>query len=207
MKAQHIRLYEANPNPKQVGQVVEVLKNGGLIIYPTDTVYALGCDSQHPKALKELAKLKGVTLEKAHFSFVCADLSDLSIYAKQLDSPTFRILKRALPGPYTFILPAAKSLPAPFNKKKTVGIRVPKNAIAKAIASALGRPIATASLHHQDDIIDYTTDPESIFEDWSLRVNAFVDGGMGGLVPSTVIDLSQTEPTIIRKGLGDVGVV
>lgn len=207
MKALRIRLYEDNPNPKQVGQVVECLKQGGLIIYPTDTVYALGCDSQNAKALQQLAKLKGVSLEKAYFSFVCADLSDLSVYAKQLDGATFRILKRALPGPYTFILPSAMALPAPFNKKKTVGIRVPENNIARALAATLGRPIATASLHDQDEIIDYTTDPDSIFEDWNLKVSAIVDAGMGGLVPSTVIDLSQDEPLVMREGLGDVGVI
>lgn len=207
MKALRIRLYEDNPNPKQVRQVVDCLEQGGLIIYPTDTVYALGCDSQNAKALQQLAKLKEVSLEKAYFSFVCADLSDLSIYAKQLDGATFRILKRALPGPYTFILPSAKALPAPFNKKKTVGIRVPENNIARAIAAELGRPIATASLHDQDEIIDYTTDPDNIFEDWHLRVSAIVDAGMGGLVPSTVIDLSKDEPLVIREGLGDVGVI
>ena len=142
--------------------------------------------------------------ERWQLEFSANDLVD---YAKQLDGATFRILKRALPGPYTFILPSAKALPAPFNKKKTVGIRVPENNIARALAAALGRPIATASLHDQDEIIDYTTDPDSIFEDWNLKVSAIVDAGMGGLVPSTVIDLSQDEPLVIREGLGDVGVI
>src|SRR5690606_37530196 len=164
--AEFIRIYEENPNAKQIERVVEVLRKGGLIIYPTDTVYGLGCDITNTKALEQIARIKGVKLEKANFSFVCHDLSNLSDYVKQIDTTTFKILKRALPGPYTFILPGAKSLPSVFKKKKTVGIRVPSNNIALEIVKELGNPIVSTSIHDDDAVIEYTTDPELILEKW-----------------------------------------
>ena len=147
--AQFIKLYEENPNPKQIKKAVDILKKGGLIIYPTDTVYGLGCDITHAKALEKIARIKGVKLEKANFSFICHDLSNLSDYVKQIDNSTFKILKRALPGPYTFILPGSKNLPSAFKKKKTVGIRVPKNNIALDIVKELGNPIVSTSIHDE----------------------------------------------------------
>lgn len=202
--AELIRLYEENPNPRQVEKIVEVLRRGGLVIYPTDTVYGLGCDITNSKALQRIARIKGIKLEKANWSFVCADLSNLSDYVRQIDSSTFKILKRTLPGPYTFILPGNNNLPKDFKKKKTVGIRVPDNAIAQALVTGLGNPIVSTSIRDEDDILEYTTDPELIFEKWQNLVDIVIDGGYGGNVASTVIDLSEGEPLIVREGKGSL---
>lgn len=202
--SKYIKLYEENPNPKDVQEVVKTLKKGGLIIYPSDTVYALGCDITNKGALERIAQIKGVKLEKANFSFVCADLSNLSEYAKQIDTSTFKLLKRALPGPYTFILPGSNSLPSVFKKKKEVGIRVPDNSIAQAIVRALGNPIVTTSIRDEDEIIEYTTDPELIYEKWNHLVDVVIDGGYGGNVASTVIDLTGSEPILVREGKGSI---
>ena len=205
--AELIRIYEENPNPKAVSRVVDTLRNGGLVIYPTDTVYGLGCDITNSRALERLARLKGVKLQKANWSFICADLSNLSDYARQIDTATFKILKRALPGPYTFILPGSNNLPKDFKKKKTVGIRVPDNEIAQALVSGLGRPIVSTSIKDEDDILEYTTDPELIFEKWGNTVDMVVDGGYGGNVASTVIDLSGPVPEVIREGKGELDIL
>ncbi len=202
--AEFIKIYEENPNPRDIQKVVTVLKRGGLIIYPTDTVYGLGCDITNIKALERIARIKGIKLEKSNFSFVCEDLSNLSDYVKQIDSSTFKILKRALPGAYTFILPGAKTLPNPFKKRKTVGIRVPDNAIALEIVKELGNPIVSTSIRDDDEIIEYTTDPELILEKWDNLVDLVIDGGYGGNEASTIIDLSQDEPEIIREGKGSL---
>ncbi|MDT0558819.1 L-threonylcarbamoyladenylate synthase [Ichthyenterobacterium sp. W332] len=202
--AQLLKIYKENPNPKEIKKVVDVLKSGGLIIYPTDTVYGLGCDITNIKALERVAKIKGVKLEKSNFSFICKDLSNLSDYVKQIDTTTFKILKRALPGPYTFILPGAKTLPNPFKKRKTVGIRVPDNAIALDIVDALGNPIVSTSIHDDDEIIEYTTDPELILEKWDKLVDMVIDGGYGDNEASTVIDLSKDVPEVIREGKGSL---
>ncbi|MCL8007653.1 L-threonylcarbamoyladenylate synthase [Gelidibacter japonicus] len=202
--AEFIRIYEENPNAKEIKKVIKVLKNGGLIIYPTDTVYGLGCDINNIKALERVAQIKGVKLDKANFSFICHDLSNLSDYVKQIDTTTFKILKRALPGPYTFILPGAKTLPHPFKKKKTVGIRVPKNNIALEIVRQLGRPIISTSIRDEDEIIEYTTDPELILEKWDNLVDLVIDGGYGDNLASTIIDLSEDEPVIVREGKGSL---
>lgn len=183
---------------------MDVLRSGGLVIYPTDTVYGLGCDITNIKALERIAKIKGVKLEKSNFSFVCQDLSNLSDYVKQIDNTTFKILKRALPGPYTFILPGAKTLPNPFKKRKTVGIRVPDNTVALAIVEALGNPIVSTSIRDDDEIIEYTTDPELILEKWDKLVDVVIDGGYGDNEASTVIDLSTDPPEIIREGKGSL---
>lgn len=202
--AEFLRIYEENPNPKEIDKVVSVLKRGGIIIFPTDTVYALGCDITNIKALDRIAKIKQVKLEKANFSFVCHDLSNLSDYIKQIDTSTFKILKRALPGPYTFILPGAKTLPNPFKKRKTVGIRVPDNNIAVDIVKGLGNPIISTSIYDEDEVLEYTTDPELILEKWEALVDLVIDGGYGDNEASTVIDLSEDEPIIVREGKGSL---
>lgn len=204
--AQFIKIYPENPNPKEIQRVVDVLKSGGLIIYPTDTVYGLGCDITNTKALERIAKIKGIKLEKANFSFICYDLSNLSDYVKQIDTSTFKILKRSLPGPYTFILPGNNNLPKEFKKKNTVGIRVPDNNIALEIVKKLGNPIVSTSIKDEDDVIEYTTDPELIFEKWQNLVDLVIDGGYGDNYASTVVDLSGHEPEIIREGKGDIDI-
>ncbi|TVZ59967.1 tRNA threonylcarbamoyl adenosine modification protein (Sua5/YciO/YrdC/YwlC family) [Flavobacteriaceae bacterium MAR_2010_105] len=202
--AEFIRIYEENPNPKEISRVVKILKEGGLIIYPTDTVYGLGCDITNQKALERVARIKNVKLEKANFSFICHDLSNLSDYVKQIDTSTFKILKRALPGPYTFILPGAKTLPSAFKKKKTVGIRVPNHNIALEIVRQLGNPIISTSIRDEDEVLEYTTDPELILEKWDNLVDLVIDAGYGDNQPSTVIDLSGDEPLIVREGKGSL---
>lgn len=205
--ADFIKIYPENPNQKEIEKVVKVLKEGGLIIYPTDTVYGLGCDITNTKALEKIAKIKGIKLEKANFSFVCSDLSNLSDYVKQIDTSTFKILKRALPGPYTFILPGNNNLPKEFKKKKTVGIRVPDNNIVIEIVKKLGNPIVSTSIKDDDEILEYTTDPELIYEKWNNIVDLVIDGGYGDNEASTVIDLSGHEPEIIREGKGSVEII
>ena len=174
--AEFIKIYEENPNPKDISRVVEILRDGGLVIYPTDTVYGLGCDITKSRALEKIARIKGVKLARAQWSFICADLSNLSDYVRQIDTSTFKILKRALPGPYTFILPGNNNLPKDFKKKKTVGIRVPDNAVAQALVRALGNPIVSTSIRDEDDVLEYTTDPELILENgvalWMLSLIA-----------------------------------
>lgn len=201
--AQFIKIYPENPNEREIEKVVKILRNGGIIIYPTDTVYGLGCDITNSKALERIARIKGIKLDKANFSFVCSDLSNLSDYVKQIDTSTFKILKRSLPGPYTFILPGNNNLPKEFKKKNTVGIRVPDNNIALDIVRALGNPIVSTSIHDEDEILEYSTDPELIFEKWQNQVDAVIDGGYGDNVASTIVDLSGDEPVVVREGKGD----
>ncbi|CAM3373092.1 L-threonylcarbamoyladenylate synthase [Zobellia roscoffensis] len=204
--AEFIRIYEENPNPKEINRVVEVLRKGGLVIYPTDTVYGLGCDITNSRALEKIARIKGIKLAKANWSFICEDLSNLSDYVRQIDTATFKILKRALPGPYTFILPGNTNLPKDFKKKKTVGIRVPYNSIAKALVEGLGNPIVSTSIRDDDDLLEYTTDPELIYEKWENLVDVVIDGGYGDNMASTVIDLSTGEPEVLREGKGSLDI-
>ena len=205
--AQFIKIYENNPNEAAIAKVVKVLRDGGLVIYPTDTVYGLGCDITNSKALERIAKIKGVKLEKANFSFICHDLSNLSDYVKQISTSTFKLLKRALPGPYTFILPGNNNLPKEFKKKTTVGIRIPDNSIALEIVRQLGNPIVSTSIRDDDEVIEYTTDPELIFEKWQNLVDVVIDGGYGDNVGSTIIDLSGDEPIVVREGKGDIDIL
>ena len=205
--AQFIKIYEDKPNEAAVAKVVKVLKDGGLIIYPTDTVYGLGCDITNTKALERIAKIKGIKLDKANFSFICHDLSNISDYVRQIDTSTFKILKRALPGPYTFILPGNNNLPKEFKKKTTVGIRVPNNSIALEIVKLLGNPIVSTSIRDEDEVIEYTTDPELIFEKWQNLVDMVIDGGYGDNVGSTIIDLSGDEPIVVREGKGSLDIL
>lgn len=205
--AEFIKIYEENPSPKEISRVVDVLRKGGLVIYPTDTVYGLGCDISNTKALEKIARIKGIKLAKANWSFICADLSNLSDYVRQIDTATFKILKRALPGPYTFILPGNNNLPKDFKKKKTVGIRVPNNSIANALVVGLGNPIVSTSIRDEDDVLEYTTDPELIFEKWEKLVDIVIDGGYGDNVASTIIDLSTGYPQVIREGKGDLDII
>ncbi len=201
---QFIKIYPENPQEKALDAVVAILKAGGLVIYPTDTVYGIGCDISNTKALEKLAKIQGIKLDKAQCSFICADLSNLSDYVRQIDGATFKILKRALPGAYTFVLPGNNNLPKAFKKRKTVGIRVPDNSIAQELVRRLGNPIVSTSIHDPDELIEYTTDPELIFEKWQDLVGAVIDGGYGDNVPSTIIDLSGYEPEVLRIGKGDI---
>ena len=202
--AELLKIYAENPNPKAIKKVVEILKKGGLVIYPTDTVYGLGCDITNVKALERIAKIKGVKLERSNFSFICHDLSNLSDYVTQIETPIFKLLKRTLPGPYTYILPGASTLPHPFKKKKTVGIRVPNNSIALEIVESLGNPIVSTSIHDEDEILEYSTDPELIYEKWGSKVDLVIDGGYGDNQPSTVIEVNGTEVSIIRVGKGSI---
>lgn len=205
--SQFIKIYEDKPNEAAVKKVVEILRNGGLVIYPTDTVYGLGCDITNLKALEKVAKIKGIKLEKANLSFICSDLSHLSDYVKQIDTSTFKLLKRALPGAYTFILPGNNDLPKVFKNKKTVGIRVPDNNIIRAIVKELGNPIISTSIHDDDEIVEYSTDPELIFEKWQNQVDAVIDGGYGYNIPSTIVDLSGYEPVVVREGKGSLDIL
>lgn len=183
--------------------IVDCLRNGGLVIYPTDTVYGLGCDIFNKDAVNKICRLKNVKIEKMNFSFICHDLGNISDYTMNVDNPTYKLMKRCLPGPFTFILKANNSVPKLFkNNKKTVGIRVPDNEIARTIVRELGHPIITTSIHHEDDIIDYITEPSAIYERYEKLVDIVIDGGSGGYHPSTVIDCTGDEPTVIREGAG-----
>ncbi|PCI35375.1 MAG: threonylcarbamoyl-AMP synthase [Flavobacteriaceae bacterium] len=202
--AKFIKIYEENPNEREIEKIVTILKKGGLIVFPTDTVYGLGCDITNTKAMEKVARLKGIKLNKANFSFICHDLSNLSDFVKQIDTPTYKILRKALPGPYTFVLPASTKLPKAFKHRKTVGIRVPDNNIIRTLVKALGNPIVSSSIRDEDDVIEYTTDPELINEKWGDIVDVIIDGGFGDNQASTVIDLSQDEIEILRVGKGSI---
>ena len=198
-----IRIHPDNPDHRQILKVVEVLNQGGIIIYPTDTVYGIGCDISKARAIERIARIKGIRPEKSNFSFICYDLSHLSLYTKHIDNSIFKLIKRNLPGPLTFILEANSNVPKIFkNKKKTVGIRIPDHNIPLEIVRELGNPILTTSLHDTDLIIDYTTDPELIHENMGHRVDLVIDGGYGNNVPSTIVDCTAYPFEIIREGLG-----
>jgi tRNA threonylcarbamoyl adenosine modification protein (Sua5/YciO/YrdC/YwlC family) len=198
-----IKIYPENPNPKAIAQAVEVLSKGGLLIYPTDTVYGLGCDINHAKAVELVCRLKNINLKKQNLSFICSDLSHLSDFAKPIDNSTFKLIKRHLPGPFTFILEANNNVPKLFkNNKKTVGIRVPNNSIINEIVKQLGNPVLSTSIHDEDEIIEYTTDPELIHEKWGDKVDLVIDGGYGDNVASTIVDCTTGSFDIVRQGKG-----
>ena len=206
--AEIVKLYSENPSQKEIDQVVKCLKKGGVIIYPTDTVYGMGCDLTNAKAVEKLALIKGERASKANFSIVCYDLSHISDYAKQVDTPTFKLMKRCLPGPYTFILEANNRIPKMFNgKKKEVGIRVPDNNIVREIVKSLGRPLVNTSIRDNDEIVEYTTDPELIYENHFGTVDLVVNGGFGKNEASTIIDCTGDEPVVVREGLGDISFI
>ncbi len=199
-----IKLYPNNPNEKQLAEVVACLRNGGIIIYPTDTVYGLGCDIYQAKAIEKLCKIRNINPEKANLSFICADLSHLSDFVKPIDNAVFRVLKHALPGPFTFILNANNKVPKLMHSnKKTVGIRVPDNDIARSIVKLLGNPIVSTSIHDDDEVVEYSTDPELIYEKYKDLVDLVIDGGYGELQASTVVDYTSDEPVIVRQGKGN----
>ncbi len=200
---QMVKLYEDNTDVKEIRRIADLLRSGGVIIYPTDTVYAIGCDIMQPKALKRVAELKHIKPERALFSILCADLSMAGLYTKISDR-VFKVMKSRLPGPFTFILPAAKSLPAALNGlRKTIGVRVPDNRIARAIVEELGNPMLTTSLKNESGESEYTTDPELIAEQYGKLVDLVIDGGYGNDEVSTVVDCSDDEPEIIRQGSGE----
>jgi tRNA threonylcarbamoyl adenosine modification protein (Sua5/YciO/YrdC/YwlC family) len=198
-----ISLHPDNPNPRDVKRVVEALNNDEVIILPTDTIYAMGCKLDSKKGLEKMCRIAGKKPEKVNFSLLCADLSHLSEYTAPLDKSTFRIIKNNLPGPFTFILNANKQVSKWFSwNKKTIGIRVPDNAIAQTIVAALDHPLLVTTIHHDDEITEYMTDPEEIYEKFKHQVALVIDGGAGGNEPSTIIDCSQSEPLIVREGKG-----
>ena len=197
-----VQIHPKDPQPRLIRQVVESLKDGGIVIYPTDTIYGLGCDIYNQKAVEKICRIKGIEPKKAHFSIVCSDLSHLSTFAKQISTSTFRTLKEYLPGPYTFVLPASKQVPKILQgRKDTIGLRVPDNKVTIALIKELGNPVLSTSLPG-DDVEDYT-DPEIIYENYQNLVDIVVDGGIGGTVPSTVVQFQDDEFELIRQGLGD----
>lgn len=198
-----VRIYEENPNEREIAKIVEILRNGGIIIYPTDTVYAIGCDALNVRAVEEVCKLKGINPEKSQLSIICYDLSNISEYAK-VDNDTFKLMKRNLPGPFTFILKCTSNLPKLYKNKKTVGIRVPNNNIARALVNELGHPIMTTSVKDDDEVLEYITDPELIHEKYEKQVDIVIDGGFGGIEGSTVVDCSNDTIEIVRQGLGEL---
>ena len=198
-----VRLFNENPNPREIRRIVEILRDGGIIIYPTDTVYGMGCDITQPKAVEKVARIKGINIEKSNFSFICSDFSHLSDYTKPIPNSVFKLMKKNLPGPFTFILEANNNVPKYFKgKKKTVGIRVPDNNIIRDIVAELGNPILSTSIHDEDEILEYTTDPELIYEKYQEIADVVIDGGYGELIPSTMFDCATDEIVIVREGKG-----
>lgn len=203
MPAEYIRLYEENPEPHKLDEVVNILRDGGVVIYPTDTVYGIGCDFSNVKAVQRVCQIKNA--KPGSLSFICYDLSEISEYTKHLSTPVFKVMKKALPGPFTFILEASSKVPKVLNaKKKTVGIRVPNNNIPRELVKRLGNPIITTSIRDEDEVIEYSTDPELIYEKYKNLVDVVIDGGYGGNMPSTVVDCSGDYIEVIREGLGDI---
>ncbi len=199
-----VKIHPDNPDPRQIKKVVECLKDGGIIIYPTDTIYGFGCDVNNKKAMEKLCRLKGLNIKKHNLSFICYDLSHISDFTKHLNTSTYKLMKKALPGPYTFILNASSSIPKLFkNKKKEIGIRIPDNNIPREIVKELGNPIVTTSVKDEDMVLEYSTDPDLIYEYFGNKVDLVISGGYGDSIPSTIIKCTDGYPEIIRKGKGD----
>ncbi len=202
------KLYESNPEQKKLDQIVDLLENNGVIIYPTDTVYALGCNINSRKAIERIARIKGITPGKERFSLIFDSLSQITEYARDIHTPIFKIIKKATPGPYTFILHSSSKLPKLLNTaKKTVGVRIPDHNIPRMIVEQLGNPIITTSIRDEDEIIEYSTDPGLIYEKFGNLVDLVIDGGYGNNIPSTIIDFTSDEPEILREGLGDLSII
>jgi len=205
MAAEFIKLFEENPDPRKIQHIVDLLKKGAVIIYPTDTIYGLGCDLTNRKAIDKLCWVKGIKPGKINLSFICEDMSHISDFVKNLPTPTFKIMKKNLPGPFTFILPANSNVPKIVNaNKKTVGIRIPNNNIPSAIVKTLGNPLISTSIKENDHIVEYPTDPEEIYESFKNLVDVVIDGGYGNNIPSTIIDCTKEPAEIIREGLGEI---
>lgn len=205
MAAEFIRIYEENPDPKRIRQAVEVLRNGGVIIYPTDTVYGLGCDITNLRAVEKICRIKGINPKKHNFSFICADLSNIAEYTRVISKPVFKMMKKALPGPFTFILEANTQVPKILHSnKKTVGIRVPAHNVPRLIVEELGQPLLSTSIRDEDEVLEYSTDPELIFEKYEHLVDLVIDGGYGQNVGSTILDCIGDEVEVLREGLGQL---
>ncbi|WP_460970328.1 L-threonylcarbamoyladenylate synthase [Spirosoma migulaei] len=204
MSAEFIKLYPKNPDPRRIDHIVKALRDGAVIIYPTDTIYGMGCDIHNARAVERVARIKGIKPSKNDFSFICYDLSHIADYAR-VSNQAFKLMKSVLPGPFTFILQATNNVPKLLNtNKKTVGIRVPDNDIPRLIVHELGNPIITTSIRDEDEIIEYSTDPELIFEKFQNQVDIVIDGGYGGNVPSTIVDATDDDFSVIRQGLGEL---
>ena len=200
-----LKIHPANPSSRTIRKVADILEEGGLVVYPTDTVYGLGCDIYNTKAVEKVARIKGIRVKDADFSFICHEFSQLSDYTRPISNSHFKLLRKNLPGPFTFILPANNNIPKLFkNKKKTVGIRIPDNSIILEIVRIFGRPILTTSVHDDDEVLEYTTDPELIHEKFMHQVDVVIDGGFGKNIPSTIVSLTDPEPEVIRRGLGEL---
>ncbi len=198
-----IKIYPENPNPREIDKALRVMRDGGLVIYPTDTVYAIGCDALNVRAVERICRLKGVNPQKSDLSIICYDLSNISAYAK-VSNAAFKLMKKNLPGPFTFILPTSNELPKIYKARKEVGIRVPDNAIIRTLTHELGNPILTMSIHDEDDVIEYSTDPELIAEKYDRLVDLVIDGGYGGTEASTVVDATTDDFEIVRQGKGEL---
>jgi len=208
MKAQYLKTHPENPEQRKIDNVVQVLKNGGIIIYPTDTIYGIGCDLFNKKAVAKLVQILGIKSKHLNLSFICSDISQVSEYVKQLPNEVFKVMKKALPGPYTFILPSSSNVPKILDiNKKTVGIRVPDNLITTSIVETLGNPIISASIRDEDEIVEYTTDPELIYERYSAKVDIVIDGGYGNNTASTILDCTGDSIEVTREGAGDLSVL
>jgi len=200
-----LKIHPETPGQRQIQKAVEILRDNGVIVFPTDTVYGLGCDIYSNKAVEQVARIKGISIEKANFSFICHSLSQLTDYAKHVNNPTFKLMRQCLPGPFTFILEASSNVPRIFrHRKKTIGIRIPDNRIITELVKELGNAILTTSIHDEDQLLDYTTDPELIYDHYKNQVDAVISGGYGNNVPSTVIDCTGSIPVIARQGIGVV---
>lgn len=205
MAAEFIKLYEENPQRTKIEHIVDVLKKGGVIIYPTDTIYGIGCDLFNRKAIDRVRRMKGIKPKKFNLSFICNDISQVAEYVRRIDNQAFKVMKKSLPGPFTFIFEASSKVPKILEtNKKTVGVRIPANNIPRDIVEVLGNPLVTSSIKAEDEVIEYTTDPELIYDELKNDIDLFIDGGYGGNIPSTVIDLSQGGFEVIREGLGDI---
>jgi tRNA threonylcarbamoyl adenosine modification protein (Sua5/YciO/YrdC/YwlC family) len=203
MPAEFIKLYEENPDPRRISQIVDILRDGGVVIYPTDTVYGMGCDITSQKAIDRICKIKGINPKKHNFSMICADLSNIAEFTRIITKPVFKLMKKAFPGPFTFILDASNQVPKILHsKKKTIGIRIPNHSIPLLLVKELGNPILTTSINDEDEVVEYSTDPELIFEKYENLVDVVIDGGYGQNIASTILDCTGNEIEILRQGLG-----